>query len=598
VKGATPTLPALATSPTQTPSRSQHAPDAPGEEAARSPGQATLATSKDKEGAKAPSYLVCQRCNKKKTIKSGESGENENTLVDLPQHVTLNLHRVQSGGRAEGKGGGRTVTGSSGDARLRGGGSRLGQGSGTGLQPNSVFAQGVSSAASSFVLLGGHQDNAHLNLQSHLNRLNLHSQQQHHSGGGERNLGRESGVADSFVDVGTAGSHLGLGSPGYGKQPLVSQVVQVCTHEHAEKLRAVKELLDSFESGDRKGKGHVDGGEGDDGGQEEKFLCGDCAVLLQDEMERMISECELDCQAYQQALVRLEKSGSCSPGQQPLDEAQFEREMAKCREEEEKEEGKIAELERQLEELEAEKLDLKSQTEDLDRTERDYWRRFNHFNFELDAHLEEKAGLVSKIEGACAQLELLKRTNIYNDVFHIWHDGPFGTINSFRLGKTSKIQVEWDEINAAWGQAVLLLHTMASSCDEFEFSQNRLIPMGSYPKVSDGKSTYDLYGPVTQFLTANYDKAMCIFLQCLQEFAVYAKQYDIAHQTKPPFQLPYKIEGDKICSHTIRLRFNMNDKWTKALKYLLANLKVTLVWLTSSGPIGKQQREERNASHE
>ena len=73
-------------------------------------------------------------------------------------------------------------------------------------------------------------------------------------------------------------------------------------------------------------------------------------------------------------------------------------------------------------------------------------------------------------------------------------------------------------------------------------------------------------------------------MQCLQEFAVYAKQYDIAHQTKPAFQLPYKIEGDKICGHTIRLRFNVNDKWTKALKYLLANLKVTLVWLTSSGP--------------
>ena len=201
-------------------------------------------------------------------------------------------------------------------------------------------------------------------------------------------------------------------------------------------------------------------------------------------------------------------------------------------------------------------------------------------------------------------------------------------------------KVEWDEINAAWGQAVLLLHTMASSCDEFEFSSSRLIPMGSYPKVSDGKNTYELYGPVTQFLTANYDKvfpsrasplslshfkfevlflsclcakeegrltvvisscllvffaqAMCIFLQCLHEFSVYAKQYDIAHQTKPPFQLPYKIEHDKICSHTIRLRFNVNDKWTKALKYLLANLKVTLVWLTSSGPVGKQQRNRRN----
>jgi len=251
-----------------------------------------------------------------------------------------------------------------------------------------------------------------------------------------------------------------------------------------------------------------------------------------------------------------------------MTEEQFEREILKCKEEERKEVQKIQKLEQQLQELGEERLGLDRQQEELDELEDHYWRRFNHYKFELDAFNEEKHALVSKIEGASAQLELLKRTNIYNDVFHIWHDGPFGTINSFRMGRTSKIQVEWDEINAAWGQAVLLLHTMASSC-EFEFSQNKLIPMGSYPKVSDGKNTYELYGPVTQFLRANYDKAMCVFLQCLQEFSVYAKEYDIAHQTKPPFQLPYKIEGDKVCGHTVRLRFNAHEKWTKALKYVV-----------------------------
>ena len=30
-----------------------------------------------------------------------------------------------------------------------------------------------------------------------------------------------------------------------------------------------------------------------------------------------------------------------------------------------------------------------------------------------------------------------------------------------RLGRTPEVPVEWDEINAAWGQAVLLLHTMS-----------------------------------------------------------------------------------------------------------------------------------------
>ena len=58
-------------------------------------------------------------------------------------------------------------------------------------------------------------------------------------------------------------------------------------------------------------------------------------------------------------------------------------------------------------------------------------------------------------------LTRLQATNVYNDVFNIWHDGPFGTISGFRLGRTNNCPVEWDEINAAWGQAVLLLHTMA-----------------------------------------------------------------------------------------------------------------------------------------
>ena len=37
------------------------------------------------------------------------------------------------------------------------------------------------------------------------------------------------------------------------------------------------------------------------------------------------------------------------------------------------------------------------------------------------------------IEVSHAHLELLKRTNVLNDAFPIWHDGEFGTINNFRL---------------------------------------------------------------------------------------------------------------------------------------------------------------------
>ncbi len=71
---------------------------------------------------------------------------------------------------------------------------------------------------------------------------------------------------------------------------------------------------------------------------------------------------------------------------------------------------------------------------------------------------------------------------MYNDAFCIGHDGVFGTINGLRLGRVpgvpvcicypliddksnSLIQVEWAEINAAWGQTLLLLYTIARKLD-------------------------------------------------------------------------------------------------------------------------------------
>ena len=46
-------------------------------------------------------------------------------------------------------------------------------------------------------------------------------------------------------------------------------------------------------------------------------------------------------------------------------------------------------------------------------------------------------------------------------VFRIWFEGSCGTISGLRLGRTAQQPVEWEEINAAWGQAVLLLSTLA-----------------------------------------------------------------------------------------------------------------------------------------
>lgn len=55
---------------------------------------------------------------------------------------------------------------------------------------------------------------------------------------------------------------------------------------------------------------------------------------------------------------------------------------------------------------------------------------------------EERDAILAKIEVSQAHLDLLKRTNVLNDAFPIGHDGEFGTINNFRLGRLPKIPVK------------------------------------------------------------------------------------------------------------------------------------------------------------
>jgi len=96
---------------------------------------------------------------------------------------------------------------------------------------------------------------------------------------------------------------------------------------------------------------------------------------------------------------------------------------------------------------------------------------------------------------------------------------------------------------------------------------------------------------------------MTWFLTCLQEFAEFAINLDKENNIPPEKSLkfPYKIDGDKVGSHTIVLSFNKNENWTKALKYMLCNLKWVLYWFIGntsfappSGPVHIQSLRNKN----
>ncbi|KAG1670187.1 hypothetical protein FOA52_014963 [Chlamydomonas sp. UWO 241] len=303
-------------------------------------------------------------------------------------------------------------------------------------------------------------------------------------------------------------------------------------------------------------------------------LCLDCEAQLKDEIEAQIQESEREVAAYSEAVSSLERHDSSAAA---LPESAFSEQMRRLAEQEMAERQRATTLKAELATVQGEAEALAAAAADLDALEGSYWHDFSDYQLQLRVHVDERDGLLNKIDRASQRLQLLRNTNVFNDAFKIWHDGPFGTISGFRLGRTSEVPVEWDETNAAWGQAVLLLYTMAQACG-VAFSY-KLMPMGSHPRVSDKHATYDLFGPVNKLWSHKYDRAMICYLACLREFGLAAHAEDVAAGKPEPFRFPFPLDGDKVNNYTIKLTLNSDSKWTKALKFMLANLKVALQWM-------------------
>lgn len=190
-----------------------------------------------------------------------------------------------------------------------------------------------------------------------------------------------------------------------------------------------------------------------------------------------------------------------------------------------------------------------------------------------------------------AQLERLQRTNVYNDVFCIGHDGNFGTINGLRLGRLRDHKVEWSEINAAWGQALLLLATLVAKLG-IKLPEYRLKPLGSMSRI-DRLELDPETGEIVRSTALNLyssgdysferllyhkrlDAAMVAFLDVLKTVGRHVEAQD------PTLRLPYAIDGDKIGGCSIRLSLNSsNETWTAACKYVLTNAKWILAYVIS-----------------
>merc|ERR1712083_1000045 len=76
------------------------------------------------------------------------------------------------------------------------------------------------------------------------------------------------------------------------------------------------------------------------------------------------------------------------------------------------------------------------------------------------------------------------------------------------------------------------------------------------------------------FLDRRFDLAMSAFLACLKEVTKFL-------QRDPSMRLPFKIESDKVGGFSVRVLFNPPERWTKALKFMLSDLKWMIAFVES-----------------
>ncbi|KAB1265075.1 Beclin-1 [Camelus dromedarius] len=310
-------------------------------------------------------------------------------------------------------------------------------------------------------------------------------------------------------------------------------------------------------------------------------LCEECTDTLLDQLDTQLNVTENECQNYKRCLEMLEQMNED-------DSEQLQMELNELALEEERLIQELEDVEKNRK-IVAENLEkVQAEAERLDQEEAQYQREYSEFKrqqLELD---DELKSVENQMRYAQMQLDKLKKTNVFNATFHIWHSGQFGTINNFRLGRLPSVPVEWNEINAAWGQTVLLLHALANKMG-LKFQRYRLVPYGNHSyleSLTDKSKELPLYcsGGLRFFWDNKFDHAMVAFLDCVQQFK------EEVEKGETRFCLPYRMDvekgkiedtGGSGGSYSIKTQFNSEEQWTKALKFMLTNLKWGLAWVSS-----------------
>ncbi|KAK1946986.1 Beclin-1-like protein B [Phytophthora citrophthora] len=250
-------------------------------------------------------------------------------------------------------------------------------------------------------------------------------------------------------------------------------------------------------------------------------------------------------------------------------------------------ESELSALEENLKLMEDEMEVIAQQQEAMNETEKaliyeeaELWGQFNGLQLQEATFQEIRDGGTAQIDAMERKVASAKHLNILTDVFIIGYDGEFGTINQFRLGQSASFAVEWNEINAAFGECALLLQTLAAMVG-MEFSDFKIVPLGTFSKIirtSNLRMEYCLHGSDQQnFAESHFNLGLGAWITCLGQLMAFVRARD------PSIRLPYKVAKHSIGGYSILFLRNKHKEWTKALKNALTNLKWLLTWVSARG---------------
>jgi len=324
-------------------------------------------------------------------------------------------------------------------------------------------------------------------------------------------------------------------------------------------------------------------------------VCVECTEMLMEGLQKRLKETARERDAYVGYIKKMQAEA-------PTDEElQAQEEALKAAGKQEAEAfAELLKLEKDKASLDQEILALEEESQELDLEEEQFWRERNAFSTKLADFQNDRDSINSKFDHDSWLLEKLQRSNVYNDTFCISHDGTFATINGLRLGRLSSKPVDWPEINAAWGHALLLLVTVAEKLG-YKFENYEPLPLGSTSRIirydpaspsssrlgaqrnapppAPKKHTLDLFSSGDMplgltFMHRKFDNAMVAFLELVRQLGAFVQQQTAAEGTA--LSLPYRIEGDKIGDVSIKLGIAQDDGWTKACKLTLTCCKFLL----------------------